>query len=117
MFEFLTEELEIKKRKKPIKLSQRDDFIGIVIILMFGVFTKRNSLEEGLIINILNKLNLIKVSDINNLKVLNLLYCDGIIDYYSNKNIKLTNAGKEFNKYIIKNKLFSELQDQLRGLL
>ena len=38
MFELFTEQLEIHKRKQPIKTSDRFDFLGVVIIAMFNVF-------------------------------------------------------------------------------
>ena len=118
MLDLLTTQLEMKRRKKPIKISDRLDFLGIVIISMFGIFTKRNSLEESKIINILYQLDLIKLTDINNLKILDILFYDGLIDYYaSNKNIKLTDKGKEFNKYLKTSQLFNDLQNQLRELL
>ena len=118
MFELFTEQLEIHKRKQPIKTSDRFDFLGVVIIAMFNVFTKHNSLKESKVVDVLFKLKLIKINDINNLKILDILYQDGLIDYYSsNRNIKLTNKGKEFNKYLKNITLFVELQDKLRELL
>ena len=114
MLDFLPNNMELKRRKLPIKLTERRDFVAVVILLMFHVFTTHNSLSEDKILDTLYKIEYINLSDIDFLNVIDILNKDKIIDFYKNGNIKLTLKGKGILDLIKDNNLFKDLVFKLK---